>query len=53
MKKLIAELMNHGYSERQAQMFIGKCFNTYMHLDPDLRKKLEEKYAVNNETVGD
>ena len=55
MKKLIIELMNHGYSQEQAQMFIQECCNTFMDLafDSENRKEFEAKYAASdNETVG-
>ena len=56
MKKLIAELMNHGFSERQAQCFIDKCFKTYMELPEEGRKKLMVNLHIladaKDETVG-
>ena len=52
MKKLVIELMNHGYSQDQAQRFIGKFIKTYLSIDPEKRKELEEKYvAADNEAV--
>ena len=63
MKKLIAELMNHGYSESQAQMFLGKCVFEFRKLfkeNPDTEKianllGLEhvEVRKYDNEAVGD
>ena len=32
MKKLIAELMNHGFSEHQAQEFLNKCYGIFRDL---------------------
>ena len=29
MKELVTKLMNHGFSEDQAQMFIIECFNEF------------------------
>ena len=53
MKKLIIELMNHGYSQDQAQRFVGKFIKAYLSIDPENRKEFEAKYAAtNNETVG-
>jgi len=40
MKKLIAELMNHGFSKDQALMFIRECFNEFAKI---FNKRLEEK----------
>jgi hypothetical protein len=54
MKKLVIELMNHGFSKDQAQRFIGKFIKAYLSIDPEKRKEFEKKYAaVDNETVGD
>ena len=54
MKSIMAELMNHGFSQDQAQRFIGKFIKTYLSIDPEKRKEFEEKYAASdNETVGD
>ena len=66
MKKLVIELMNHGYSQDQAQMFIQECCNAFMDLIDKInetpesyelttleRKEFEAKYAAaDNETVG-
>lgn len=53
MKSIMAELMNHGFSQDQAQRFIGKFVKAFFKIDPEKRKELEEKYAtVDNETVG-
>lgn len=40
MKKLMAELMNHGFSERQAQTFLGECYNEFAAL---IAKRLLDK----------
>lgn len=54
MKKLMAELMNHGFSQDQAQRFVGKFIKAYLSIDPEKRKEFEAKYAASdNETVGD
>ncbi len=32
MKDLVTKLMNHGFSEHQAQTFIGECYNEFVDL---------------------
>jgi hypothetical protein len=62
MKELMNELMNHGYSEHQAQRFLGKCviefrklFQEYPNTE-DIAKLLGLEHVEvrkhDNETVG-
>lgn len=32
MKKLVAELMNHGFSEHQAQEFLQRCYGIFENI---------------------
>lgn len=32
MKDLVAKLMNHGFTEHQAQIFLGECYNEFAAL---------------------
>lgn len=32
MKKLMAELMNHGFSEHQAQEFLQRCYGIFENI---------------------
>lgn len=32
MKRLVTKLMNHGFTEKQAQMFLGECYNEFVAL---------------------
>ncbi len=58
MKKLVIELMNHGYSQDQAQTFILKCYDEFIDQIENINetldgKELKAKYAASdNETVG-
>lgn len=52
MKKLITELMNHGYSEHQAQTFIQECYNEFAALiTKGLMDKLNEPSALERLTA--
>ena len=50
MKKLVIELMNHGYSERQADMFISECYNEFMHII-DRLNEIPEGYLESFDTL--
>jgi len=45
MKKLVIELMNHGYSQDQAQMFIQECCDAFMNLIEKINK-IPESYEL-------
>ena len=40
MKDLVTKLMNHGFSERQAQTFLGECYNEFA---PLIAKRIIDK----------
>jgi hypothetical protein len=42
LRELIMELMNHGYSERQAQDFLAKCYVTFNAI---IIKRYDEEMA--------
>lgn len=44
MKELVTKLMNHGFSEHQAQMFLGECYNEFVKL-------IAKRLGVDPETV--
>lgn len=48
MKELVTKLMNHGFSERQAQTFLGECYNEFAKL---VNKRLEEKLKEDPSTI--
>lgn len=53
MKRFVIELMNHGYSQDQAQRFVLELIKAYLSIDPEKGKEFEAKYAASdNETVG-
>ena len=48
MKELVTKLMNHGFSEHQAQMFLRECYNEFAKL---VNKRLEEKLKEDPSTI--
>lgn len=56
MKKLVAELMNHGFSENQALAFIGECYKEFERLNeifkwPSYATEEIAEYCVNDITA--
>ena len=46
ISKLYTDLLNHGYSEKQAQLFLGRCVNTIGNLVFDELNKGMMNYMI-------
>ena len=60
MKKVITDLMNHGYSKEHAQKLVGICIREYLKIPKADREKFESKFkeggkdnATDNEAACD
>ena len=43
MKELIAKLMNHGFTEHQAQEFLSECYTIFQSM---LLKRFSEQFNI-------